>query len=348
MFSATNGISYNRSTNIQLDLAIKIYKCARHLGIENIIIEPCSILSILGIISKITDNLTASKIYDFLELTDCVDIDAYMKSISNINSDVVDYYNKLVIKDSSVDKRTQKVLCERYNTMLVNEYMSPYNISAHNSTGFSIPWNREFATAPEEQIRKRHDAVEIVSMLVDSKRRTHLLRRLDDFKASVVRTSLGNNGYILTTITPDIDDEKLFSNIEDNISTSNILRWIDNTKMKRAQHRFKIPEVTIDAKYDLISILRAAGLDLSLIRFSNLLPETRLYLNKMTQSNTMSISSTKLSIQSTTDSGFRINSFPNIDCCSCSEIATGKPFIFLIQCRKTNNFLYFGSIRDSF
>lgn len=332
---------------IQLDIAIKIYKYIKSAGTENIIIAPCSIVSSLCALGKLTDHSTADKIYDILNI-ECQNIDLYIKKINDsMNSSDIDYFGKLGLKNICINQRTKNVLYNCYKTCTVDE-TDGCSIKFKNVLDFEALWNRPFTAPTEEQIRKRHNSVEIVSILVDAKRRLHMLRRLDNLGCSVVRTSLASNRYILTTISPNEDKEEIFDLLENSINVDNLLDWIDNSKMKKAQHRFKIPKIKMSSSYDMVELLKSLGLNLMETKFSNVFPETTLFVERIVQSSIMEIKAESISLNTDTEIEFTNNEYTKINSSSCSETVVGKPFIFILQCRITGNCIYFGVLRDSF
>ncbi|ARE67617.1 SWPV1-050 [Shearwaterpox virus] len=332
----------------QLDIAVKICKYVRSMGTESIIVSPCSVITSLCSLSKLTDADTAKKIYKALSLDKCHNIDTYIRKIvCDINNDIVDYNCTLLIdKNTCINPDLSNILDKYYGVKINHE--DTHNVVLSSILDVSAEWNRQFTSPPEEQIRERKGVVEVVSIFKDCKRRLHLLRRLPCLKSSAVRTSLANNRYILTVITPDDDDEKIFENLVNKLSVENLLDWIDNKKMKKTQHRFKFPEITMASSYDFNSLLKSLHVDMSPILFCNLLPETILNTKTINQTSTIDVTSTSLNINTVIKSEFDNEQSHSINCSSCTEIAVGKPFIFVIQCRTTGNCLYFGLMKDSF
>ncbi|AAR83405.1 CNPV059 putative serpin [Canarypox virus] len=333
---------------IQLDIAVKLSKYVRSMGTDSVIVAPCSIISSLCSLSKIINNDKAKEIYKLLSLDRCYNIDSYIRKIVfDMNNDIICYNNTLIVdKETSIDCQLQNALKKYYNLQVEHEDTS--NINLCSELNFSASWNRPFTSAPEEQIRERKGSVDVVSVLKDSKRRLHLLRRLSCLKSSVVRTSLANNRYILTVITPDDDDEKIFESLENELSVNNLLGWIDSRNMKKTQHRFRFPEITMTSSYDFASLLKSVNVDLSPTIFSKLNPEICLNSDTINQVNTIEVTTKSINFNTKMKNEFSNNQSHSINCSSCSEIAVGKPFIFLIQCRTTENCLYFGILKDSF
>ncbi|QRI42775.1 putative serpin [Cheloniid poxvirus 1] len=333
---------------IQLNISIKLLKYVRSMGTESVIIAPCNLISSLCSLGKLTDDDTSNKIYNALSIDKRYHIDSYIKNIiCDMNNDIVEYSGNLSIDENTyIDSKLMNNLDKYYGVRV--DHDNTNNITLYNRLDVSAMWNRPFVSLPEEQIREHKGSLEVVSILKDSKRRLHLLRRLHCLKSSVIRTSLANNRYIMTVITPDDDDEKIFEKLEEELSLENILDWIDSKKMKKTQHRFRFPEITMTSSYDFTSLLKSLNLDLSPTLFFNLRPEAVLNIETITQVNTMETTTKSINFNTRTKNEFTEKQSHCINCSSCSEIAVGKPFIFIIQCRVSGNCLYFGLIKDSF
>ncbi|QRY18889.1 ORF-19 [Teiidae poxvirus 1] len=332
---------------VELEIAIQMYQHVRSMGTEIAIVSPCSILSSLCALGKLTDKATESNIQEILKVNECKELDSVIRSINeDMSKDSISSSNKIITNRAYIEPKTQLLLCDCYK-LGVFEGPDQNNISLKMSVTLEASWNRPFTFPPDKQIRERNSSTEIASIFVDNKRRFHLLRRLTHLNCSVIRTSIAYNRFMLTMITSDDEDDKTLDKLESILNLENILDWIDNSKMKKTQNRFRFPKVKMATCYNFASVFNSR-LNLSPSSFERILPERQLYLDKMIQCSKLHADANSLYVHSSTEIDFTNKEFPKVNYSSCTESVVGKAFIFLIQSQRTGHVLFFGCARDSF